>query len=489
MRNWVILFVLVYVVLSIAEVEFNLETVLAPVNGVSVSSYLWLFDQDGNGEDEIYVLYSGENSFRIAGYNFNGDSLSVFQKEYGDSLFSQFIDCLMFSYGDSTYLLAVNFIDNYEGCYYLIEVYDFNNGDLIANTSFPVSYQWFDNIYQINMVESEEEYYLYLGIDDYTEYRNGASWDSFMKKYLFAGDSLEFIEDIYNCGYMLTVYPDYEYLISMRYDGDVWFDYPPHTRKQLVLVSQDIPAETEVINSDEHDFFFQYFCVTKNDLNFQDYGYILWNSAYDRFTCYSSDFSEVIWENSNIGIENMNILASSCINTNLGDHFIIYFYSDYPGEQHYLEIRNRLNGYIALSEEPSIMPFKILRRSDDDNLLFFCRNDDSVEIYTLTDEIELENSDQVIQLQKPYIINYPNPFNPETRLVFNLPEASQVRLAVYNLKGQLVKVLTDEILPAGDNAIIWNGRNEMGRLVSSGVYLVRMQSEKASVMKKIMLIK
>ncbi|MDP8209654.1 MAG: right-handed parallel beta-helix repeat-containing protein [Candidatus Stygibacter australis] len=85
--------------------------------------------------------------------------------------------------------------------------------------------------------------------------------------------------------------------------------------------------------------------------------------------------------------------------------------------------------------------------------------------------------------------NYPNPFNPETQLVFNLPEDEHVKLAVYNLKGQRVKTLVDEVMAAGENKIIWDGRNKTGQPVGSGVYLVKLLSEKEKVIKKIMLMK
>ncbi|MCF7911098.1 MAG: DUF1565 domain-containing protein [Candidatus Cloacimonetes bacterium] len=101
----------------------------------------------------------------------------------------------------------------------------------------------------------------------------------------------------------------------------------------------------------------------------------------------------------------------------------------------------------------------------------------------------VEIDEVVIENEKLKIENYPNPFNPETQIVFNLPESEKVYLSVYNLKGQLVRVLADDVLPAGENCLYWDSRNEMGRIVSSGVYLVRLQSGKANVMRKIMLIK
>ncbi|MDP8210115.1 MAG: T9SS type A sorting domain-containing protein [Candidatus Stygibacter australis] len=103
--------------------------------------------------------------------------------------------------------------------------------------------------------------------------------------------------------------------------------------------------------------------------------------------------------------------------------------------------------------------------------------------------VAIEEEEIIIENEKLKIENYPNPFNPETQITFNLPEAEYVNLSVYNLKGQLVKLLADEILPAGKNSLIWNGRNATGRKVSSGVYLVRFKSSNEIATKKIMLIK
>jgi predicted outer membrane repeat protein len=101
----------------------------------------------------------------------------------------------------------------------------------------------------------------------------------------------------------------------------------------------------------------------------------------------------------------------------------------------------------------------------------------------------VESDEFKIKNVKCKMENYPNPFNPETQITFNLLEAEHVNLSVYNLKGQLVKKISDQILPAGDNRFIWDGRNENKRKVSSGVYLLRMQSSNEIVSKKVMLVK
>ncbi|RMH72312.1 MAG: T9SS C-terminal target domain-containing protein [Gemmatimonadetes bacterium] len=71
--------------------------------------------------------------------------------------------------------------------------------------------------------------------------------------------------------------------------------------------------------------------------------------------------------------------------------------------------------------------------------------------------------------------NYPNPFNPQTAIRFDLPEGAPVYLAIYDLGGRLVTVLVDEYRQAGQHAVIWSGTDQEGRPVQSGVYGVRLQ--------------
>jgi hypothetical protein len=85
--------------------------------------------------------------------------------------------------------------------------------------------------------------------------------------------------------------------------------------------------------------------------------------------------------------------------------------------------------------------------------------------------------------------NYPNPFNPETTIGFALPERSLVTLAVYDVLGQQVRVLVSRALPAGQHQVVWDGRDELGRPVSSGVYMYRLQAGAFSQLKRMVMIK
>lgn len=85
--------------------------------------------------------------------------------------------------------------------------------------------------------------------------------------------------------------------------------------------------------------------------------------------------------------------------------------------------------------------------------------------------------------------NYPNPFNPNTTIFFNLPQNANTKLSVYNIRGQLIKTLTDSKLQAGNHSYVWNGRDSNNREVSSGVYFYRLESELFSETKRMLLIK
>jgi hypothetical protein len=85
--------------------------------------------------------------------------------------------------------------------------------------------------------------------------------------------------------------------------------------------------------------------------------------------------------------------------------------------------------------------------------------------------------------------NYPNPFNPQTTISFALAAEDHVKLEIYNVKGQKIKSLIDEVKPAGNYQLIWNGDDERGNKVSSGIYFYQMISGKFTSSGKMILMK
>ncbi|MCG8607451.1 S8 family serine peptidase, partial [bacterium] len=85
--------------------------------------------------------------------------------------------------------------------------------------------------------------------------------------------------------------------------------------------------------------------------------------------------------------------------------------------------------------------------------------------------------------------NYPNPFNPSTTIEYDLPNNEHVILAVYNTLGQLVRTLVDAEQPAGGHRINWDGTNQGGRPVSTGVYFYSLRTENFSKTLKMILMR
>ena len=85
--------------------------------------------------------------------------------------------------------------------------------------------------------------------------------------------------------------------------------------------------------------------------------------------------------------------------------------------------------------------------------------------------------------------NYPNPFNPETTIKLSLPETGNVRIDIYNIRGQRVKTLLNNHLNKGYHSILWNGTDASGRNVSSGVYFYRVITEAETIINRMLLMK
>ncbi len=85
--------------------------------------------------------------------------------------------------------------------------------------------------------------------------------------------------------------------------------------------------------------------------------------------------------------------------------------------------------------------------------------------------------------------NYPNPFNPETTIKYALAEQGNVKLDIYNSKGQLVKTLVNDVQTPGFKSVIWNGKDNQGKKVSSGIYFYRLDTKTEKLTKKMLLMK
>jgi len=109
----------------------------------------------------------------------------------------------------------------------------------------------------------------------------------------------------------------------------------------------------------------------------------------------------------------------------------------------------------------------------------------------LYDFSTLSNDDNTIPSSLSYqLSNFPNPFNPETTISFSIPNDSEIELSVYNIKGQKVKALLKDNFEKGNHSIVWNGYDDSVKLVSSGIYLYKLNvNGKIEAVKKCLLLK
>jgi hypothetical protein len=95
------------------------------------------------------------------------------------------------------------------------------------------------------------------------------------------------------------------------------------------------------------------------------------------------------------------------------------------------------------------------------------------------------------ELPTTYGLNqsYPNPFNLKTRISYRMPEPGLVKIVIYNIRGQMVRTLVDEYKQAGYYSEVWDGKNEAGHEIASGIFTYRMMANGFSATRKMLLIK
>ena len=98
---------------------------------------------------------------------------------------------------------------------------------------------------------------------------------------------------------------------------------------------------------------------------------------------------------------------------------------------------------------------------------------------------------EVQRIEVPFIDlligNYPNPFNPTTTIKFSVENPQNSSLSIFNLKGQIIRSF--EITKKGEQEIVWNGKDDASKKVSSGVYFIKLKSDNSNAVKKTLMLK
>ncbi|MBN2411443.1 T9SS type A sorting domain-containing protein [candidate division KSB1 bacterium] len=203
-------------------------------------------------------------------------------------------------------------------------------------------------------------------------------------------------------------------------------------------------------------------------------------------------------------------------NFNLAEHenAFLEFYHIYlfaQGDSGLVQVLDNTKNWQTVAAFTGTMPFEWQRcvtdlsrfcvEGNSDIRLRFDLKSDAADVYDgwyiddmiLTVDSVLTGVDENGPVQLPHSLNlaqnYPNPFNPETVILYELPEATPVRIDIYNSLGQKVLTLIDSKKPAGTHKIIWNGRDSAGQSVPSGIYFYRLSTDSQQLVRKMLLLR
>ena len=196
---------------------------------------------------------------------------------------------------------------------------------------------------------------------------------------------------------------------------------------------------------------------------------------------------------SSISLSNVSIRENSAING--GGIF-------WGGDEIYFDSENRCSIYSNTSSNnlgsdlyfeylySAIIPIKI------DTFSVFCPTDyyafpiENLFFDILHDPTGSEANNILGDYPAIQMTNYPNPFNPTTTIEFSIQIDSKIDLSIFNINGQKIKTLTHDEFIKGNHSLIWNGNDNFGNSVSSGVYLYKLKvNGKIVAMKKCLLLK
>ncbi len=157
----------------------------------------------------------------------------------------------------------------------------------------------------------------------------------------------------------------------------------------------------------------------------------------------------------------------------------VYLYDEDLSERTIL-INTNLNNPVGLYYNEPIDEFLVCN--------YYYNGNGNLQFYHISSLVSIQENSSIQELSNLYQ-NFPNPFNPTTSIAFELPQEGNVKIDVFNTRGQKVKNLTDREFSAGYHKLIWNGKNFNNESVGSGVYFYKFTSLNHTITKKMILLK
>ena len=124
-----------------------------------------------------------------------------------------------------------------------------------------------------------------------------------------------------------------------------------------------------------------------------------------------------------------------------------------------------------------------------DNIIYATAGSEGTYIIGFDSPTYIEKADRSL-LPKDMLLqqNYPNPFNPTTQITYYLSSSKHISLKIYNMQGQEVKNFVNEIQQAGNHSITWDGLDNLGNKVTSGLYFYTINGDGFSITKKMIMV-
>jgi len=437
-----------------------------------------LFDFNGDGQKEIYTSYKNINEryFRILGIDINGETIlnDIIQIDNEDGNLEKVSLIKCNNTGFVVAILKTSEVSggnpSYNDYDIIIRVHSLVNLQIIAEDISSIN--GYSGCYTKKLTTySDGESFIYVGLRiSNNDFGGGSSFDYTIRS-VFSGSALIDVNHLYQIGSLL--HPQSNLGAGYYY----WWDDLGGSGSNISFKSLD-----NLITFASSSNTSGYGLLSQNDEFFENYGCVIYISGY--LKCYSPDFSTLLWQTQMpfpIGF------CSATITYENNNHYLLF----YKISNETFNIINRMNGQIVYTQPTSLHPFSI-KTTASDELILFENNDDEYIVYTNDPNYYtgIEEHEIPQTSQNYFLSNFPNPFNPITTISFSIPNESEVDISIYNIKGQKVKTIANNSFEMGNHSIVWNGKDESNKFVSSGVYLYKLNvNGKTVAVKKCLLLK
>jgi hypothetical protein len=492
MRVIVVLSFLLFISPLFAQVDFEYQYDINYPTDDSKLCNMQMYDVNNDDEEDIVLFFTDySDDLLMLSYQTNGDFICE-RVLSGESFYPE--KGLVQEYDDELIIIG-SFTEEYE---IMTKVCDFETGSVIDSLIIDhggTTWDLFPNqISELKVYHHDNDLILMLGFDNtsgiivYETKTIRMTYDGSLSFDQFFEDMGEEIIDIDDAD---------ELFVKGYYYG--FFEQLSNITRYLKLISKsDYTTVTDFMSASGSSgpsyishWPVQFEIVTQNDNNYSDYGWMFYknthtqNGYHNKFINYDPNNFEQTWTVDFTEPDLTGFFTPTCIEVNNQPNYVMYF------KENSLEIRNRIDGNLVHVQASDILPTDIFRTSS--NELLFITDDDTnnvIKFYKLENDIFVDVEEDTLPESISSLSNYPNPFNPSTTIEFSIQNNSQIELTIYNTKGQKVKTLADNQFTPGSHTIIWNGKDESGKSVSSGIYFYKLQvNGKVEAMEKCLLLK